>query len=78
MAEHRHGNASILADLSKHHQLFLEKFPLPDDKAKLYPMDWVQPYEGSDSKYDLHLNSRRLLDTSSREAGPIAAKESLK
>jgi formate dehydrogenase major subunit len=42
--------------------LFLEKFPFPDGKAKLYPLTWIDPCEEEDAQYDLHLNNGRLLE----------------
>ncbi|GAB3068169.1 formate dehydrogenase subunit alpha [Salinicoccus sesuvii] len=41
--------------------LFKDKFPLPEGKAKLWPVEWTEPLE-FDSQYDLHLNNGRLLE----------------
>ena len=42
--------------------LFTKGFPFPDGKAKLYPMQWVEPCEEADSVFDLHLNNGRVLE----------------
>ncbi|HEV2272620.1 MAG TPA: formate dehydrogenase subunit alpha, partial [Acidobacteriaceae bacterium] len=52
----------VAEDGSDQPTLFLEKFPFPDGKAKLYPLEWVAPCEEVDSEYDLHLNNGRLLE----------------
>jgi formate dehydrogenase major subunit len=52
----------VAADGTDQPTLFLEKFPFPDGKAKLYPLEWIEPCEQQDSEYDLHLNNGRLLE----------------
>jgi formate dehydrogenase major subunit len=42
--------------------LFREKFPFPDGKAKLYPIEYIPPSEEANATYDLHLNNGRLLE----------------
>jgi formate dehydrogenase major subunit len=42
--------------------LFKDKFPLPDGKAKFYPIDWVPPAEVHNSEFANHLNNGRLLE----------------
>jgi formate dehydrogenase major subunit len=42
--------------------LYTEKFHFPDGKAKLFPLEWIEPCEKRDNEFDLHLNSGRLLE----------------
>ena len=42
--------------------LFREKFPFPDGKAKLHPLEYLAPSEEVNATYDLHLNNGRLLE----------------
>ncbi len=42
--------------------LFTEKFPFPDGKARLYPIEYIAPSEEANATYDLHLNNGRLLE----------------
>ncbi|WP_408606684.1 formate dehydrogenase subunit alpha [Domibacillus epiphyticus] len=41
--------------------LFLDEFPFPDGKARLYPVEWTEPLQ-FDKEYDLHVNNGRLLE----------------
>ncbi|WP_026696040.1 formate dehydrogenase subunit alpha [Peribacillus kribbensis] len=41
--------------------LYMDKFALPEGKARLFPVDWTPPYVPSE-EYDLHLNNGRLLE----------------
>lgn len=41
--------------------LFLEEFPFEDGRAKLYPIDFVEPLR-TDEEFDLHINNGRLLE----------------
>ncbi|BAU25996.1 formate dehydrogenase major subunit [Aneurinibacillus soli] len=41
--------------------LYLEKFPFPDGKARLFPTDWIPPVE-LPSEFDLLVNNGRLLE----------------
>ncbi|UTR12585.1 formate dehydrogenase subunit alpha [Evansella sp. LMS18] len=41
--------------------LFKDRFPFPDGKARLYPVDWTPPLEFGE-EYDLHINNGRLLE----------------
>lgn len=41
--------------------LFLEEFPFDDGKAKLYPVEFVEP-EGVNEEFDLHINNGRILE----------------
>jgi formate dehydrogenase major subunit len=42
--------------------LYTKEFNFPDGKAKLHPLEWVEPCEQVDAEYDLHLNNGRLLE----------------
>ena len=52
----------VAADGTDQPLLFTEKFPFPDGKAKLFPLEWVEPCEKQDDEFDLHLNNGRLLE----------------
>lgn len=41
--------------------LFTERFPFPDGKAILYPVQWTEPKEFGE-EYDIHVNNGRLLE----------------
>ena len=41
--------------------LYQERFPFPDGKARLVPVDWTPPFDPGED-YDLHLNNGRLLE----------------
>ncbi|MCY9077650.1 hypothetical protein MOE80_04325 [Bacillus inaquosorum] len=41
--------------------LFTERFPFPDGKAILYPVQWTEPEEFGE-EYDIHVNNGRLLE----------------
>ncbi|TDL83123.1 formate dehydrogenase subunit alpha [Peribacillus frigoritolerans] len=41
--------------------LFLDEFPFPDGKARLFPVDWTKPLQ-FDAEYDIHVNNGRLLE----------------
>src|SRR5699024_1704977 len=41
--------------------LYVEGFPFPDGKARLYPLDFDFDYDTSD-EYDLHVNNGRVLE----------------
>ena len=41
--------------------LYTERFNFPDGKARLYPLEWIEP-DGTDDEYDLHVNNGRLLE----------------
>ncbi|PLR75413.1 formate dehydrogenase subunit alpha [Bacillus sp. V3-13] len=41
--------------------LFLDGFPFPDGKARLFPVSWTKPL-GFGEEYDLHVNNGRLLE----------------
>ncbi|WP_441351499.1 formate dehydrogenase subunit alpha [Tuberibacillus sp. Marseille-P3662] len=43
-------------------RLYEDSFGFPDGKARLFPVDWTEPFEPSDEAYDLHLNNGRLLE----------------
>lgn len=51
----------VNADGSDTPLLFKDKFPFPDGKARLYPVDWTKPLQ-FDEEYDLHINNGRLLE----------------
>ena len=42
--------------------LYTERFPFPDGKAKLFPVEVRLPKDQVDAEYDLHLNNGRLLE----------------
>ena len=42
--------------------LFTKRFNFPDGKARLYPLQWIEPSEQVDAEFDLHLNNGRLLE----------------
>jgi len=42
--------------------LYTERFSFPDGKAKLYPLEWIEPCERAGDEYDIHLNNGRLLE----------------
>ncbi len=52
----------VAEDGSDQPTLFLKEFPFPDGKAKLHPLEWMDPCEEADSEFDLHLNNGRLLE----------------
>ncbi|MBB6450135.1 formate dehydrogenase major subunit [Geomicrobium halophilum] len=41
--------------------LFTDKFPFPDGKARLYPVEWTEPIDFGE-EYDLHINNGRMLE----------------
>lgn len=41
--------------------LFIDKFPFPDGKARLFPVEWTKPLQ-FDEEYDIHVNNGRLLE----------------
>ncbi len=41
--------------------LFEKEFPLPDGKARLWPVQWTKPLQ-FDEEYDIHVNNGRLLE----------------
>ena len=52
----------VAADGSDQPLLYTKSFNFPDGKARLYPLDWIEPSEKTDCEYDLHLNNGRLLE----------------
>jgi formate dehydrogenase major subunit len=42
--------------------LYLDKFHFPDGKARLYPLEWIEPCETVGEEFDLHLNNGRMLE----------------
>ncbi|MGC1781436.1 MAG: formate dehydrogenase subunit alpha [Acidobacteriaceae bacterium] len=52
----------VAPDGSDQPLLFAKEFPFSDGKAKLYPLEWIEPCERQDDEYDLHLNNGRLLE----------------
>ena len=42
--------------------LYTERFHTEDGKAKLYPLEWMEPTERVDQQFDLHLNNGRMLE----------------
>ncbi|TSB45410.1 formate dehydrogenase subunit alpha [Alkalicoccobacillus porphyridii] len=51
----------VAADGSDQPVLFLDEFPFPDGRARLFPVDWTKPLEFGE-EYDLHVNNGRLLE----------------
>jgi formate dehydrogenase major subunit len=52
----------VAADGTDQPLLYTEKFPLPDGKAKLHPVEWKPSCEEATQEYNLHLNNGRLLE----------------
>jgi formate dehydrogenase major subunit len=42
--------------------LYLNGFPFPDNKARLYPLDFREPDEALNEEFDLFLNNGRILE----------------
>ena len=42
--------------------LYVDQFHFPDGKAKLHPLQWIEPCETAGGEYDLHLNNGRVLE----------------
>jgi formate dehydrogenase major subunit len=42
--------------------LYTKNFHFEDGKARLYPLEWIEPCEQQDAEYDIHLNNGRLLE----------------
>jgi formate dehydrogenase major subunit len=42
--------------------LYTKQFHFEDGKAKLHPLEWIEPCEVEDQQFDLHLNNGRLLE----------------
>ncbi|RKD68794.1 formate dehydrogenase major subunit [Sinobaca qinghaiensis] len=51
----------VFADGTDSPVLFLDEFPFPDGKARLYPVDWTVPVQ-YEEQYDLHVNNGRMLE----------------
>lgn len=51
----------VAADGTDTPVLFLDEFPFPDGKARLFPVDWTKPLHFGD-EYDIHVNNGRLLE----------------
>ncbi|USK26402.1 formate dehydrogenase subunit alpha [Bacillus sp. CMF21] len=51
----------VAADGTDTPVLFLNEFPFPDGKARLFPVDWTKPLHFGD-EYDIHVNNGRLLE----------------
>ncbi|WP_078392343.1 formate dehydrogenase subunit alpha [Shouchella patagoniensis] len=41
--------------------LFKDEFPLPEGKARLWPVEWTKPLQ-FDEEYDIHVNNGRILE----------------
>ncbi|WP_041086074.1 formate dehydrogenase subunit alpha [Jeotgalibacillus soli] len=41
--------------------LFIDEFPFPDGKARLFPVVWTKPLQ-FEEQYDIHVNNGRLLE----------------
>lgn len=42
--------------------LYTQRFNFPDGKARLFPVQWIEPSDSPDAEFDLHLNNGRLLE----------------
>jgi formate dehydrogenase major subunit len=51
----------VAADGTDTPLLFEKEFPLPEGKARLWPVEWTKPLEFKE-EYDLHVNNGRLLE----------------
>ncbi|WP_234032380.1 formate dehydrogenase subunit alpha [Lentibacillus cibarius] len=51
----------VHADGTDEPVLFVESFPFDDGKAKLYPVEFIEPV-GVDEEFDLHINNGRILE----------------
>lgn len=51
----------VAADGTDTPVLFLDEFPFPDGKARLFPVDWTKPLQ-FEAEYDIHVNNGRLLE----------------
>jgi formate dehydrogenase major subunit len=52
----------VAADGTDTPLLYTDHFHFPDGKARLYPLEWIEPCERETAEYDLHLNNGRLLE----------------
>jgi formate dehydrogenase major subunit len=52
----------VAADGTDEPLLYLKRFPLPDGKARLYPVAMSSPTEPADEKFDLHFNNGCMLE----------------
>jgi formate dehydrogenase major subunit len=52
----------VAPDGSDQPVLYLNGFPFPDNKARLYPLSFHEPQEAPDSDFDLFLNNGRILE----------------
>lgn len=52
----------VAPDGSDQPVLFLDDFPFDDGKAKLYPLEFVEPLAPDGEEFDLHINNGRLLE----------------
>jgi formate dehydrogenase major subunit len=51
----------VAADGTDTPVLFLDEFPFPDGKARLFPVEWTRPLDFGE-EYDIHVNNGRLLE----------------
>jgi formate dehydrogenase major subunit len=52
----------VAADGSDQPLLYTQRFAMPDGKAKLFSVSWLDRREGTTAEFDLHLNNGRLLE----------------
>jgi formate dehydrogenase major subunit len=52
----------VAVDGSDQPLLYTQGFHFPDGKARLHPLEWIEPSEKLDQQYDLHLNNGRILE----------------
>ncbi len=52
----------VAVDGSDQPLLYTKNFHFDDGKARLYPLEWMEPSDQQDEQYDIHLNNGRLLE----------------
>lgn len=52
----------VAADGTDTPLLYTERFHFDDGKARLFPLEWVEPGEREDAEYDLMLDNGRMLE----------------
>ncbi len=52
----------VAADGTDTPLLYTERFEFDDGKARLFPLEWIEPANQPNEEYDLHLNNGRMLE----------------
>ena len=52
----------VAADGTDTPLLYTERFEFDDGKARLFPLEWIEPSNQPNEEYDLHLNNGRMLE----------------